>query len=311
MSQSQSIDQWLATARQQLELSGHARKLQDNNPQDNNPQDNNPQDNNPQDNTARLDAELLLGHVLQKPRAWLYTWGDTTLEAAHNEPLERLLARRCQGEPMAHILGQRAFWSLELEVNPSTLIPRPDTETLVEWALELPLLATARVLDLGTGTGAIALALASEQPSWKVLGVDVCLPAVELARRNARSNKVRATFLLSHWFDALAGQFDLIVSNPPYIDAADPHLAQGDVAFEPRSALVADHQGMADIEHIISKAPAFLVADGWLLLEHGYQQATAVADCLKQQGFVDVGTRHDLGGQPRITGGRWPQTLLA
>ncbi|MDO6682234.1 peptide chain release factor N(5)-glutamine methyltransferase [Oceanobacter sp. 5_MG-2023] len=288
---SQTIDAWLAAARQRLEASCHAH--------------------DPQDSSARLDAELLVGHVLQKPRTWLYTWGDKTLAAAARAQLEPLLVRRCEGEPIAHILGQRAFWSLDLEVNASTLIPRPDTETLVEWALELPLLATARVLDLGTGTGAIALALASEQPSWQVSGVDVCLPAVELAQRNARRNQIKATFLHSHWFDALRGQFDLIVSNPPYIDSDDPHLVQGDVAFEPRSALVAEQQGMADLKYIISQAPAFLNADGWLLLEHGYQQAEAVAACLAQQGFVDIDTRHDLGGQPRITGGRWPQIRLA
>lgn len=265
--------------------------------------------------SARLDSECLLAHVLGQNRTWLYTWSDRGLTAEQLSAADALLQRRMAGEPVAYLCGQRDFWSLTLDVNPSTLIPRGDTETLIEWALELPLLATANVLDLGTGTGAIALALASEQPSWHVQGVDFQAEAVALARTNAAKNNLsRVTFEQSDWFSALAvgaGRFDLIVSNPPYIDGADEHLQQGDVRFEPRSALVAEEQGLADLRHIIEQAPDYLTADGWLLLEHGWQQADAVCELLRQRGFTDVENRCDLGANPRISGGRWPAQRIA
>lgn len=261
--------------------------------------------------SARTDVELLLAHVLQQNRTWLYTWGDKPLSAEQQAQAEQLLTRRLSGEPVAYLLGEREFWSLTLAVNPSTLIPRADTETLIEWALELPLAADSRVLDLGTGTGAIALALASEQPSWQVSGVDYQPQAVALAQENARRNHLaRVAFAQSDWFSAVSGRFDLIVSNPPYIDAADPHLQQGDVRFEPRTALVADDNGLRDLARIIDQAPDYLRANGWLLLEHGYQQAGAVCELLRQRGFSAVANRRDLAGQPRISGGRWPQTLV-
>ena len=279
------IDAWLAQAREQLAA------LSD---------------------SARLDAELLLAGALQKDRTWLYTWADRELSSAELALAEPLLQRRCAGEPVAYILGWRDFWSLRLQTEPSTLIPRPDTETLIEWALELPLPATSRVLDLGTGTGAIALALASEQPSWQVSGVDQSAAAVALAQRNALANGLpEVSFQPSDWFSTVQGLFDLIVSNPPYIDASDEHLSQGDVRFEPRSALVADNNGLRDLALIIEQAPAYLRADGWLLLEHGWQQAEAVCGLLRQRGFVDVQTRRDLGGQSRISGGRWPARQIA
>ncbi len=262
--------------------------------------------------SARLDAELLLAGALQKDRTWLYTWADRELSSAELALAEPLLQRRAAGEPVAYILGWRDFWSLRLQTEPSTLIPRPDTETLIEWALELPLPANSHVLDLGTGTGAIALALASEQPSWQVSGVDQSAAAVALAQRNALANGLpQVSFQKSDWFSTVQGQFDLIVSNPPYIDAADEHLSQGDVRFEPRSALVADDNGLRDLVLIIDRAPNYLKADGWLLLEHGWQQAEAVCSLLRQRGFVDVQTRRDLGGQPRISGGCWPQQAIA
>ena len=265
--------------------------------------------------SARLDSECLLAHVLGQNRTWLYTWSDRGLTAEQLSAANALLQRRIAGEPVAYLCGQRDFWSLTLDVNPSTPIPRGDTETLIEWALELPVLATANVLDLGTGTGAIALALASEQPSWHVQGVDFQAEAVALARTNAAKNNLsRVTFEQSDWFSALAvgaGRFDLIVSNPPYIDGADEHLQQGDVRFEPRSALVAEEQGLADLRHIIEQAPDYLTADGWLLLEHGWQQADAVCELLRQRGFTDVENRCDLGANPRISGGRWPAQRIA
>ncbi|WP_346429353.1 peptide chain release factor N(5)-glutamine methyltransferase [Parathalassolituus penaei] len=265
-----------------------------------------------QTDSPRVDADLLLMFVLGKTRTWLFSHDDVLLSVEQQQQAEQLLERRLRGEPVAYLTGTRGFWTLELEVSPATLIPRPDTETLVEWALELSLPPLARVLDLGTGTGAIALALASEQPSWQVSGVDLSAEAVELARRNAVRNDLgHVRFATSSWFSDVSGQFDLLVSNPPYIDPTDPHLLRGDVAHEPRSALVANDAGLADLFEIIDTAPLFLRADGWLLLEHGYDQADAVKARLTERGFANVMTRHDLGGNPRISGGRWPHRLLA
>lgn len=256
--------------------------------------------------SAKLDAELLLCLVLERSRGWLYGFADHDLNTTQQQQLAALLARRVAGEPMAYITGQREFLSLALATDPSTLIPRPDTETLVEWALSLALPSNARVLDLGTGSGAIALALASENPSWQLQGVDVQPQAVALAQKNARQNALsQVQFFQSNWFAQVHGRFALIVSNPPYIDAQDSHLQQGDVRFEPRSALVAEQQGLADLSHIIQQAGNYLQDDGWLLLEHGYQQAPAVRALLEHYGFTAVASREDLAGQPRISGGQW------
>jgi release factor glutamine methyltransferase len=258
--------------------------------------------------SPRADAELLAQHVLQCTRTWLRTWGDQVLSQPQQSQLQALLERRLNGEPIAYLIGEQGFWSLNLKVSPATLIPRPDTETLVEWALALPLPEHARALDLGTGTGAIALALAVEREQWQVSGLDLMPEAVALARENAELNQLeRVRFDCSNWFEAVEASagFDLIVSNPPYIDPDDAHLEQGDVRFEPRSALVAEHQGMADLERIIDQSRAFLKPEGWLLLEHGYQQAEAVRTCLEQAGFQQVTTRQDFGGNPRISGGCW------
>ena len=258
--------------------------------------------------TAALDCELLLCHCLGKDRTYLHAWPEHAVDAAVRSEFHALLERRISGEPIAYLTGRREFWSLPLRVDHSTLIPRPDTERLVEVALALALPAAARVLDLGTGTGAIALALASERPGWQVLGVDVAEDVVQLARHNARELAIaNARFLESNWFAAVAGQrFDLIVSNPPYIDANDPHLTQGDVRFEPRRALVAAQNGLAAIREIADAAPDSLNPGGWLLFEHGYTQAPAVRTLLAQRGYRDISTWNDWGGNERVTGGRAP-----
>lgn len=260
--------------------------------------------------SARLDIELLLCHILQKNRTYLFTWPDKTLSPEQHEQFIQLFNRRKSGEPIAHILGQREFWSLPLAVNNSTLIPRPDTELLVESVLELfaedsPQQFRA-CLDLGTGTGAIVLAIASEKPQWQLVGVDKSVDAVALAQQNrAQLHFNHVQIQQSDWFSAiLTQQFDVIVSNPPYIDPQDLHLEQGDVRFEPRSALIADNHGLADIELIIQQGWDYLREQGWLLLEHGYDQGQAVRDLLTARGFMHVETRRDLGGNERVSIGR-------
>jgi len=261
----------------------------------------------PDSPTPRLDAELLLAHALGKSRSYLHTWPERELDAPQLERYQAALARRQAGEPVAYILGQQGFWSLELEVASHTLIPRPDTELLVETVLALLPATPATLLDLGTGTGAIALALASERPAWRLTGVDRVAEAVALAERNrARLKLANASFVASHWFSALAGQrYQLIVSNPPYIAANDRHLAEGDVRFEPSSALVAGADGLDDIRLIIQQSPDYLQAAGWLLLEHGFDQAAAVRELLSARGFSAVESRRDLGGHERISLGRF------
>lgn len=257
----------------------------------------------------RLEAELLLSQVLERPRVWLYTWPEKTLSDSQWQCFQALTEQRAAGTPVAYLLGEREFWSLPLKVSRHTLIPRPETEQLVEQALALPLPGDARVLDLGTGTGAIALALASERPHWRVTGCDRLPEAVALAQENGEALGLeRARFVVSDWFRALTGErFDLVVANPPYIAPDDPHLSLGDLRQEPRSALVASEGGMADLAHIIDEAPGYLSSGGWLVLEHGWTQGPAVAEHLTGQGYHEVVTRQDLSGQPRITLGQWPQ----
>ncbi len=261
----------------------------------------------PDSDTARLDAELLLCHAIGKPRTYLRTWPERRPDADQLRQFEQLLSQRRSGVPVAYLLGEQGFWSLQLQVSQSTLIPRPDTERLVEVALELGPSGPAKVLDLGTGTGAIALALAVECPDWQLTGVDRVAEAVTLARGNAERLQIRnAAFAQSDWFSALAGrQFDLIVSNPPYIAADDPHLQQGDVRFEPGSALVSGADGLDDIRSLVQRAPDYLQPGGWLLFEHGWQQADAVAQLLSERGFEQIESWRDLGGQQRVTGGLW------
>ncbi|WP_122571405.1 peptide chain release factor N(5)-glutamine methyltransferase [Pseudomonas viridiflava] len=263
----------------------------------------------PDSPTARLDAELLLAAALGKPRSFLHTWPERIVSTEAALAFAGYLQRRRTGEPVAYILGQQGFWKLDLEVAPHTLIPRPETEMLVEAALELvPAFAPAEVLDLGTGTGAIGLALANDRQQWKITAVDRVLEAVELAERNRQSLQLdNAEVLNSHWFSALEGrQFDLIISNPPYIAETDPHLSMGDVRFEPGSALTSGPDGLDDLRTIISEAPAHLTPGGLLLLEHGYDQGPAVRELLIRHGFERIQTRRDLGEHERITFGCVP-----
>jgi release factor glutamine methyltransferase len=219
----------------------------------------------------------------------------------------RLLTRRRNGLPVAYLTGEREFWSLRLTVTSDTLIPRPETETLVAWAVELALPDEGTVLDLGTGSGAIALAVASERPAWRVTGVDVSAPALQVARANARETGLeRVSFLQSDWYEVVAGRrFNLLLGNPPYIEENDPHLQCGDVRFEPRSALVSPRSGLADLARLAAGAPAHLFDGGWLLLEHGFEQGGAVRGMLADAGFREVNTRRDLDGRERVTGGCW------
>lgn len=258
--------------------------------------------------SARFDVELLLCHVLKCDRSYLFTWPEKSLSDDQLQQFNDLMAERLKGRPVAHLLGEREFWSLPLQVDDSTLIPRPDTEVLVEKVLQLPLPDTCRALDLGTGTGAIALALASEYPAWHITAVDFSEQAVALVQKNVAAlnlNNVRV--LQSDWFSAVAGErFDVVVSNPPYIESNDPHLQQGDVRFEPLSALVADDNGFADLFVIAEQACNFLNSQGWLLLEHGFEQGARVREKLQQLGYDCVETLRDYGNNERVTLGRWP-----
>ncbi|HHT0375991.1 TPA: peptide chain release factor N(5)-glutamine methyltransferase [Raoultella planticola] len=258
--------------------------------------------------SPRRDAEILLGHVTGRARTWLLAFGETVLTGEQQAQLETLLSRRQRGEPIAHLVGEREFWSLPLLVSPATLIPRPDTECLVEQALARLPATPCRILDLGTGTGAIALALASERPDCQVTAVDVMPDAAALAARNAERLAIgNVTVLQSNWFAALAGQqFAMIVSNPPYIDETDPHLAQGDVRFEPKTALVAADNGLADLAHIIRAGRHFLTPDGMLLLEHGWNQGEAVRALFRDAGYLEIATCRDYGDNDRLTVGRFP-----
>ena len=257
--------------------------------------------------SARRDTEILLCHCLGKSRAWLYTWPEKGVARDCARDFEKLLAQRREGVPVAYLTGEREFWSLQLAVSDATLIPRPETETLVSWALELALPNAASVLDLGTGSGAIALALASERSHWRVTALDVSQEALQVARGNAvRTRLTSVHFVQSDWYQAVIGQrFNALLANPPYIDGDDPHLALGDVRFEPRSALVSSNSGLEDLGRLVAGASDHLLDGGWLLLEHGFEQANAVCAMLHDAGFSQVSTRRDMSGQQRITGGCW------
>lgn len=256
---------------------------------------------------ARLEAELLLAHALQRPRSWFYAHSGDVLDPTEARAFDQLLRQREQGVPVAQITGHRGFWSLELAVTPETLIPRPETELLVELALEhLPLAEMGQVLDLGTGTGAIALAIASERPLVDVTAVDVSEAALEVARANATEAGLPLRLLQGSWLEPVAGEvYRVIVSNPPYIAENDPHLQQGDLRFEPRSALASGPDGLDAIRDIVARAPVHLLPGGWLLVEHGHDQGAAVRHLFKAQGFAHVATARDLERRERVTQGQW------
>ncbi|EKT62488.1 peptide chain release factor N(5)-glutamine methyltransferase [Providencia burhodogranariea] len=261
--------------------------------------------------SAKRDAEILLQHITGQSRTFIFAFAETKLKVPEISALELLLQRREQGEPIAYLIGEREFWSLPLFVSPATLIPRPDTECLVEQALARLPKKACQILDLGTGTGAIALALASECPESAIIGVDFNPDAVSLAKRNQQRLAIKnVQFLQSDWFTSLSTkQFDMIVSNPPYIDENDYHLQQGDVRFEPLTALVADNQGLSDLAHIVSGAKTHLKGQGWLLVEHGWQQGAAVRELFKQCGYSNVETCQDYGGRDRISLGQWDDSV--
>lgn len=257
----------------------------------------------------RIDAEFLMAHVLAKPRSWLYAFSDAVLTPAQQQAFTAAVNRRLAGEPVAYITGARAFWSFDLQVTPDTLIPRPETELLVEWALSyLHPAQAADVLDLGCGSGAIALALASERPLVKVTAVDFSAPALAVAAVNARQlNLANVVFEHSDWFSALdARRFHLIVSNPPYIEQADPHLQDGDLRFEPRSALASGSDGLDALRRIVAEAPRHLLPGGGLLVEHGWRQGGPVRDLFARAGFHAIRTEQDLEQRDRVTLGFTP-----
>ncbi|MDO9064915.1 MAG: peptide chain release factor N(5)-glutamine methyltransferase [Sulfuricella sp.] len=256
---------------------------------------------------SRLEAQILLCHAIQQPRSWLAAHDRDPIPPEQAAAFTALLQRRLQGEPIAYILGEREFYSLDFKVTPAVLIPRPETELLVDLALErLPAGIPCRVLDLGTGSGAVAVTLALHRPQTDVVAVDQSAAALEIARENAqRLGTGNLRLIQSGWYSALDGEkFDLIVSNPPYIAAADPHLTQGDVRFEPPSALASGADGLDDIRAIIRDAAAHLKPDGWLLFEHGYNQAAACRELLAQAGFEQVASAADLAGIERISYGQ-------
>jgi release factor glutamine methyltransferase len=256
--------------------------------------------------SAQTDAEYLLLHVLQKDYFWLRTHEQEDLSLQHVTQFNELLQRRLKGEPVAYLVGSRGFWSLELKINHHTLIPRPETELLVEAALEkIPPHESLKILDLGTGSGAIALAIKKERPLCAVTAVDASVGALQIAKENATALKLGIEFLHSDWFSALSERcFDVVLANPPYIAADDPHLQQGDLRFEPVSALASAAQGLQDIQRISAAAPAWLSVGGWLMLEHGYDQGEAVRKILLQNNFSEITTRRDLSGHERVTLGR-------
>jgi release factor glutamine methyltransferase len=264
------------------------------------------------EDSAFFETSILLQHILKVNRAWLISHENEFLTPENKAIFEALVTKRMTGKPIAYILGEREFYGLRLKVTPDTLIPRPDTETLVDAALEkIPNNRSTTLLDLGTGTGAIALAIAKHRPLAHITAVDASESALKVAQQNAQNLSIsNVTFLPSNWFDALPNQvFDMIISNPPYIADHDPHLSQGDLRFEPRSALASGIDGLDDIRQIIDQASSHLKASGWLMLEHGYNQAERIANMLLQAEFIEVQHVQDLAGIQRVTLGQWPIKL--
>ena len=257
---------------------------------------------------APEDVPPLLGHVLGRSVAWLYAHGRDPVDAGTAAVFRTLVARRAAGEPVAYLTGRRGFWTLDLAVTADTLVPRPETEVLVEQALARLPLTAIDVADLGTGSGAVALAIASERPQARVVATDRSAAALAVARGNAAAAGLGGvSFLAGDWWAPLAGRrFDLVASNPPYIAEGDPHLVQGDLRFEPASALSSGADGLDAIRAIVAGAPAHLRDGGWLLLEHGHDQGASVRALLAAAGFLDVATVADLEHRDRVGLGRWP-----
>lgn len=257
--------------------------------------------------SAMLDAQVLLAHVLRCNTAHLAAWPEKTLREDQLADFQKLVNQRQQGAPVAHLTGSREFWSLDFSVDDSTLIPRPETETLVEYLLEhFDNRQNLKLLDMGTGTGAIAISIAREKPGWEIVASDISEQALKLARKNCSDHDTgNVTLIHSDWFQGIDQiNFDIIISNPPYIASDDPHLTQGDVRFEPESALSSGATGMDDIEHICSHAKEYLLENGWLIVEHGYNQKQLVADCFARNGFSEIEQRQDLSGHTRMTAGK-------
>ncbi len=262
----------------------------------------------PSSDSAALDAEVLLCHVLDKPRSHLRAWPEKKLQSAEFTKFQQLLEQRQQGVPIAYITGHREFWSRDFKVCSDVLIPRPDTELLIELSLQLiDNKSKVRLLDLGTGSGIIAITLAAEKPSIEVIATDLSNKALNIAKQNAKTHHINNIhFIQSCWFDQVIQlKFDLVVSNPPYIEHNDPHLSQGDLRFEPESALVAADRGLKDINTICNHAYNYLTSDGTLLIEHGFDQQSAVQAIFKSFDYHNIKTHTDLSGNPRVTTGQW------
>lgn len=265
--------------------------------------------------TPSLDAELLLAHVIKVPRSYLHTWPEKKVTEVNQQQFDFLIKRRSMGEPLAYIVGYKEFWSLNFKVSPAVLIPRPETEILVEQVLEKcandP--SIKRILELGTGSGAIAISLATEFPALEIVAVDRSLAALTLAKENAKNLAVtNVKFFLSDWFSALPqtqmteNTFNIIVSNPPYIAIDDPHLSQKNLRFEPKEALISASNGLGDLHYIIQNATEYLASNGWLILEHGFEQGPFVLTFMKENGYIDVQDLSDLADVSRVTVGRKP-----
>ncbi|MBC8520191.1 MAG: peptide chain release factor N(5)-glutamine methyltransferase [Gammaproteobacteria bacterium] len=258
--------------------------------------------------TAHLDSELLLGNVIGRSRTWLHTWPESTIDNDNLHLFSNLIQRRADGEPVAHLIGKQEFWSLSLKITADTLVPRPETEVMVEQVLGLvPEEAEWKIADLGTGSGAIAIAVANERAGCTITATDQSAATLAVARENGHSHHLKnIKFLQGSWFeplDSIDQRYDLILSNPPYIASSDPHLEQGDLRYEPDSALISGDSGMDDLNHLVNNARGYLLPDGILMVEHGYDQGKKVRSLFQHNNFSGVTTLHDLAGLERITYG--------